>query len=72
MLSDDSLKKELDDVSIELQNKKIDINETIIDTLAMVHPFTGLIAQRKKEKLIKLQEKEVKRNRENENNDPQA
>ncbi len=29
MLVDDSLKKELDDISIELQNKKIDIEDTI-------------------------------------------
>jgi hypothetical protein len=60
MLSDDSLKKELDDISIELQNKKIDIKETIIDTLAMA--FNPLLAQH---------QQEAKRNRENENIDPQ-
>jgi hypothetical protein len=48
MLSDESLKKELDDIAMELQNKKIDIHETIMDSFEMVSQ--GLIAQLMKEK----------------------
>ena len=60
MLSDDSLKKELDAISIEVQGKKIDTNEKIMNTLAMGHLGVGLMAQVNKETSEENHEKEAK------------
>ena len=70
ILSDDSLKKELDEISMEVQNKKIDVNEIIIDAFAMLRPTSRTIAQVEKNALIDYYREESKRNSEEENIDP--
>ena len=71
LLSDDSLKEELDGMSMELQSKKIDINETIIDAFAMANPSSGLPAQHMKDSLREYQEKQARKKNEEKKIEPQ-